>query len=109
MITWIKRKEKMPVEQFDEVEARLGMQFPQDYVNWVQQYSGPESDHAHILIDDEPYHFDEFYDPEEIVDEVEALYVDEEEFKEKGLIVPFGFDSALNRYCFFYDKNKKIQ
>jgi hypothetical protein len=42
MITWIKRKEKMPVEQFDEVEARLGMQFPQDYVNWVQQYSGPE-------------------------------------------------------------------
>ncbi|PRZ14450.1 SMI1/KNR4 family protein SUKH-1 [Laceyella sediminis] len=107
MITWIKREEKMPVEQFDEVEARLEVQFPQDYVNWVQQYRRPESGHGHILINEEHYHFDEFYDPEEIFDEVEALYFGEEEFKEKGLIVPFGFDSALNRYCFFYDKNKE--
>jgi hypothetical protein len=109
MINWVKREEKISVEQFDEVEARLGMQFPQDYVNWVQQYSGPESGHAHILINEEPYHFDEFYDLEEIFDEVEALYFGEEEFKEKGLIVPFGFDSALNRYCFFMIKIKKIQ
>ncbi|AUS08623.1 hypothetical protein C1X05_07085 [Laceyella sacchari] len=49
MITWIKREEKMPVEQFDEVEARLEVQFPQDYVNWVQQYRRPESGHGHIL------------------------------------------------------------
>jgi len=106
MVTWVKQKEQIPDEPFVEIEERLGIKFPQDYIHWVQQYAAPESGQAHILINGEPYHFDELYPPDMINDEIEALYDREEEYKAKGLIVPFAFDSALNRYCFFYGQDK---
>jgi SMI1 / KNR4 family (SUKH-1) len=107
MVEWIKRDEEIALEDFAQVEAKIGIRFPQDYKNWVKRYSRPKSGHAHILINDEPYHFDDFFDLEEIVDEVEELYVGEEEYKELGLIVPFGFDSALERYCFYYSQGNE--
>ncbi|TCS92839.1 SMI1/KNR4 family protein [Hazenella coriacea] len=107
MITWLKREVKLPIEEFAQIEESLGICFPRDYVDWIQKHRRPESGHAHILIDDEPYHFDELYDLEEIIDEVEALFEGNEELKETGLIVPIGFDSALNPYSFYYGQSRE--
>jgi hypothetical protein len=107
MVEWIKRDKETALEAFSRVEAKIGMRFSQDYKDWVKLYSRPKSGHVHILINDESFHFDDFFDLEEIVDEVEELYAGEEEYKKLGLIVPFGFDSALERYCFYYPQGNE--
>jgi hypothetical protein len=107
MVNWVERREKLSVENFAEVEKILGVRLPQDYIDWFQQYNAIENRNAHILIDDEPYHFDEFYDLDEIPEEVEAWFEDDEELKETNLLVPFGFDSALNPYCFYYGQKRE--
>lgn len=107
MVNWVERREKLSAENFAEVEKILGVRLPQDYIDWFQQYNAIENRNAHILIDDEPYHFDEFYDLDEIPEEVEAWFEDDEELKETNLLVPFGFDSALNPYCFYYGQKKE--
>lgn len=102
MISWAKQEEKIPDEEFIEIEEQIGVKLPEDYIDWVQKYAAPEDGNTYILINGEHYHFDAFYPPDTIIDEFEALYFREEEFKEKGLLVPFAFDGALNLYCFFY-------
>lgn len=107
MITWAKQDKKIPDEQFAEIEEHIGVKLPKDYIHWVQQYAAPEDGNTYIFKNNEHYHFDAFYPPDMIIDEFEAIYFREEEFKEKGLLVPFAFDGALNYYCFFYGPNKK--
>jgi hypothetical protein len=65
MVTWIRRKDFIPLEKFIEVDKRLHVSLPQDYIHRARQYISPESGHVHILIDNEPYDFDGLYDPEE--------------------------------------------
>lgn len=74
MVIWMERNEKLGYEEFREVEKLLGIHLPEDYIDWFQQYYAvvfKESD-AYIFIDNELYHFDDFYEVDGIADEVEA-------------------------------------
>jgi hypothetical protein len=102
LISWAEQEEKIPDEQFAEIEEEIGVKLPKDYIHWVQQYASPEDGNTYLLVDGKHYHFDAFYPPDSIIEEFEALYFGEEEFKEFGLLVPFAFDGSLNHYCFYY-------
>ncbi|BCU80717.1 hypothetical protein JIR001_05000 [Polycladomyces abyssicola] len=107
MVKWMEREVKLPLEEFTKVEKSLGVLLPQDYIDWFQRYQAIENRDAHFLINNEPYHFDEFYDLYEIPDEVEVWYEEDQQLKKTNLFVPFGFDSALNPYCFYYGQKQE--
>ncbi|WP_028775524.1 SMI1/KNR4 family protein [Shimazuella kribbensis] len=89
---------------FHELEAYIETKLPQDFIDFFQQYSLSESGNYDINVNSETLHFDEFYPITDIIDEVESIKEEDQSVFEKGIIVPFAFNSALDPYALYYKK-----
>lgn len=103
---WIEREQPLSDEIITKLEKQLGVKLPHDFVEWFKQYEDPE-DGAWVDVEGEPYNIEEFYGPEHFVEEMDRFFSGREKYKAYGTVVPFAFDSTLNRFCFFYPKDGK--
>ncbi|QKG84464.1 SMI1/KNR4 family protein [Kroppenstedtia pulmonis] len=104
---WLKLDEPLSEREITQVEDQLGLKLPEDYVKWIRQYEGPESDFVSVDVNGEPHDVEGFYGPESLVDEMNLIFESREEYKGHGIIIPFAIDSILSKYCFFYPKGSQ--
>lgn len=111
---WVKRTQPLSDKEITDLENRLRVSLPEDFIHVFKQYQAPESNHVMIDIDneqediDDRYDVEEFYPLEDIVEEAESFFDEEEELKSNGIAVPFAFTTTLDQYCFFYPKGSEV-
>lgn len=108
MINFIPNKDKLSPDAFSELENITGVKMPNDFIDYYCAHNaivGTEGD-LFIDIDGEPLYFDDLFPIDYMIEKYELLL---EEYglkpNEQGVIIPFGYDSALNWFCFHYQKD----
>ncbi|SDX04934.1 SMI1-KNR4 cell-wall [Marininema mesophilum] len=108
MMKWKKMSTPISDEAMAEVEKQLGVKLPQDFVEWTQQFEGPESDHVWVDVNDEAQDVEGFLGPKSIIYDANLFFEDgDKKYREFGIAVPFAVDSIASKYFLFYPKGSE--
>ncbi|MFD1408844.1 SMI1/KNR4 family protein [Kroppenstedtia eburnea] len=105
-ITWEGSEDTVDDDVIEEIEKKLGIKFPLDYIDVVKQYHGATPDPSKFDYGDERRsgYFDRLlsFNPEEYesVQRLSLDFVKDEDTPAN--IIPFGMDAAGNLLCFDY-------
>ncbi|WP_028775522.1 SMI1/KNR4 family protein [Shimazuella kribbensis] len=106
MVNWL-LNENEP-EDFTPLENVIKASLPSDYKSFFHKYIGfYEEYEVYYPLDGYRYQVQNFYDTQEIIEVFEEVNSElEKHQRQQAIFVPFGENSALDRYQFYYDKVK---
>ena len=109
-ITWEDPEDPVDDGVIEEIENKLGIRFPLDFITIAKQYHGANPDPSIFNYGDERYrgYFDRLlsFNPKEY-ESVQRLSLDFAEDEDTPAnMVPFGMDAAGNLLCFDYRTSK---
>jgi hypothetical protein len=104
MVNWL-LNENEP-ENFSPLEKVIRVSLPSDYKSFFHKYNDLDEEYeVYYPLDGYRYQMENFYSTEEMIDIFEEVHSElEESQKKRATFVPFGENSALDRFQFYYDK-----
>jgi SMI1 / KNR4 family (SUKH-1) len=105
MINFIPNEDKLNPDVFSDLEKLTGVKMPNDFVEFYCNHSAIESTEGDLFIDvdNEPFQFDDLFPVEYMIEKVEQLLQHGLNPNQQGVVIPFGYDSALNWFCFHFE------
>ncbi|SDX04899.1 SMI1 / KNR4 family (SUKH-1) [Marininema mesophilum] len=104
---WKKMNEPISDEVMTDIESKVGVKLPRDFMEWYQEYEGPDAD---ICVDDikgERHDAGDLLPPNYIIQETQEFFDEDEEYSKYGVVIPFAVSSINDKFCFFYPKGNE--
>lgn len=106
MINFIPNENKLSPDIFSKLENLTGIKMPSDFINFYCAHNAIEgTGDLSVNIDGEPLWFDDLFSIDDMIEKYEELLEYGSGSNVQGIMIPFGYDSALNWFCFHYQKD----